>query len=118
MTVPPDVLARLLDAVSEGIADRVAARLGGRVDGDTYDSRRLPPRCTRRRFAEVCRSGRVDGAHREGRDWVCSRVAWEAAQTRKVAPSSARTPHGFSDRTARADVLLARSGLRIVKAPK
>lgn len=118
MTVPPEVLARLLDAVAEDLAARVATRLGSGANPDTYDSRHLPPRCTRRRFAEVCRSGRADGARREGFDWVCSRPAWEAAQTRKQPPAPPRSPRAPSDRTAQADRLLARSGLRIVRGPK
>jgi hypothetical protein len=118
VTVPPDVLARLLDAVTEDLAVRLATRLGGGANPDTYDSLRLPARCTRRRFAEVCRSGRVAGARREGRDWVCSRLAWEASQTRKRPLPALRPPCAPSDRNARADALLARSGLRILKAPK
>jgi hypothetical protein len=40
----------------------------------------LPPRTSRRRFAEICRSGRVQGAYRDGRIWVCIREAWHSAR--------------------------------------
>jgi hypothetical protein len=110
MIQPPDALGILLDA----LADRIAARIGATCQAETYDSRNLPPRTSRRRFAEVCRSGRVEDARREGRDWVCSRATWEAtrkcqATPRQVAPSP---PQPLSEQ---ADRLLARAGLRVVR---
>ena len=112
MIVPPDLLGALLDA----IADRIAVRITTSAERERYDSRNLPPRCSRRRFAEVCRSGRVADARREGRDWVCAVEAWEAARSRK--PISRHV--GATERTPlseRADRLLARAGLRIVGEP-
>ena len=110
MIVAPDLLGVLLDA----LADRIAARIGSCGEREHYDSRNLPPRCTRRRFAEVCRSGRVADARREGRDWACSRAAWEAARSRKPMPRAAALPQAPTSLEARADTLLARSGLRVV----
>lgn len=113
MTVPPDLMGAVLDA----LADRIAARIVSPHVRETYDSRNLPPRTTRRRFAEVCRSGRVADARREGRDWTCSRQGWDAARRRApTVPATATSPATPDARslTARADALLARTGLRIV----
>jgi hypothetical protein len=106
MTVPYDLLATLLDAM----ADRIAARIATAPERERYSSRALPPNTTRRRFAEVCRSGRVADARREGRDWTCSRAAWEVARSRKPSlPTVAPTA-----RDEQADRLLSRAGLRVV----
>jgi hypothetical protein len=113
MTAPADVLSVLLDA----LADRIAARITTTTERETYDSRNLPPRTTRRRFAEVCRSGRVLDARREGRDWKCSRAAWEAARSRRT-PAPAATPSTTGDLNARAGELLTRSGLRVVRGAR
>jgi hypothetical protein len=106
----PDLLGVLLDA----LADRLVARMTTAAERDHYDSRNLPSRTTRRRFAERCRSGRVLDARRDGRDWVCSRAAWEASRTRTPRASIERptTPTPLDEQ---ADRLLARSGLRIVR---
>lgn len=109
MSQPPDLLSAVLDL----LADRIAARIATAPDRERYDSRNLPPRCARRRFAEVCRSGRVNDARREGRDWTCSREAWEAARSRKPR-MSATHPAAPTSLDATADRLLARSGLRVV----
>ncbi len=106
----PDLLGALLDA----LADRIAARIGAVRERETYSSRDLPPRTTRRRFAEVCRSGRVLDARREGRDWICSRAAWEVARHRASAPPAMPATADARPLAGRADELLARAGLRVV----
>ena len=80
---------------------------------DCYSSISLPPRTKRRQFAKQRRSGRVEGAYREGRDWVCSRETWHAARrrTHKAAPSAPTFEPSVAER---ADRLLARAGLRVV----
>jgi hypothetical protein len=98
----------LLDAFLDEVAERVALRLNSRVEHAVYSSQQLPPRCSRRRFAEVCRSGRVRGARRDGRDWVCTREAWEGRRSGQRAPWR---PTMALD--ARAEVLLRRAGLRV-----
>jgi hypothetical protein len=110
--IAPDILGSLLD----DLADRIAVRINTRAEREAYDSRRLPPRCSRRRFAEVCRSGRVADARCEGRDWTCSRAAWEAARSRRpaLAITSTATPSEPRSLEARADALLAKAGLRVV----
>ena len=104
-----DALADLLDA----LAERIAVRLAAGRERETFSSRDLPPRCSRRHFADICRSGRVVDARKEGRDWVCSRQAWEAARMygRRPRPTSGATE-------ARADALLARVGLRVVQGSR
>jgi hypothetical protein len=80
---------------------------------DLYDSENLPPRTSRRRFAELCRSGRIAGAYREGRDWVCSRESWHSS--RMVGARAAPTmPERDSLLVERADALLRRRGLRVL----
>jgi hypothetical protein len=103
-----------LEALLDALADRIATRIGTARDCYRYSSRDLPPRCSRRRFAEVCRSGRVADAARDGRDWVCSREAWEAARAWSAVPSR-MTSAGTQ---ARADALLARAGLRVVRGSR
>jgi hypothetical protein len=102
----------MFGAVLDAIADRIAARIGSRIERERFDSRNLPPRTSRRRFSEVCRTGRVADARREGRDWTCSREAWEAARGRKPTPPIAK-PTAPTPLDEQADRLLARSGLRI-----
>jgi hypothetical protein len=85
------------------------------VDADSYDSTRLPPRTSRRRFAELCRSNRILGAHQEGKVWVCPREAWHAARARRTpSPATAAPAPSLLER---ADGLLERSGLRLLAAP-
>lgn len=103
-------------AAARDLADALA-RLAqeGEVNSrpDVYDSGRLPPRTSRRRFAELCRSGRIADAYREGRDWVCSRSSWHSSRMvgSRVAPP---TPESDSGLVERADELLRRRGLRIL----
>jgi len=81
---------------------------------DSYDSAHLPPRTSRRRFAEICRSGRVAGATLEGHIWVCPREAWHAARARKTHRGDAALTENAPSLVARADALLERSGLRLL----
>jgi hypothetical protein len=110
---PLSCLLVLVDAV----ASRIATQLGAAVPREEYSSANPPPRITRRRFAEVCRSDRVIDAHKDGDDWVCSRAAWEAARVRKPVPrhSGPRPP---ADLESKADAALARAGLRVVRGPR
>jgi len=112
MIAPADALGVLIDA----LADRIAARINAGVRDETYDSNNLPPRTARRRFAEVCRSGAVTDARREGQAWVCSRLAWEAARSRKPAILP-RAPLSTPTVAAKAEALLARANLRVLKGP-
>jgi hypothetical protein len=107
-----------LDALLDELADRLATRILSTSRHETYSSRDLPPRCSRRRFAELCRSGRVVGARREGREWVCAREAWEAERTRAYAPVVTKTTVKATSLDAKADALLARAGLRVVKGAR
>jgi hypothetical protein len=103
-----------LEALLDALAERIAARILVAREQDTYSSHELPLRCTRRRFAELCRSGVVLGARRDGRDWVCAREAWDAARAPKTR--SARVAALPLD--VKADALLARAGLRVVKGAR
>lgn len=106
-----------LDALIDWLADRIAARLITGAQRETYSSCDLPPRCSRRRFAELCRSGRVIGARREGREWVCSQSAWDAARAQRAKPTS-QLQRRVTTLDAKADALLARQGLRVVKGSR
>jgi hypothetical protein len=76
----------VLVAVMRRIADEqiVAARIGA---AETFTSEALPPRTSRRAFAEWCRSGQIEGARKEGRAWMCSATAWHAARSRSPEPA-------------------------------
>lgn len=110
MTGAPS-MENLLGVLLDALADRLAHRINSPREREVYSSSDLPPRCSRRRFAEVCRSGRVADARREGREWTCSRAAWRAARARAVKPAA--SPVASFD--SRASALLARSGLRVVR---
>jgi hypothetical protein len=114
MILSPDLLGAVLDL----LADRIAQRIASAPERERYSSRELPPRTTRRRFSELCRSGGVADARRDGRDWTCSRAAWESARSRR--PSTATRPGAAPSTTlnARASELLARAGLRVVRGPR
>jgi hypothetical protein len=82
------------------------------ADADTYDSTRLPPRTSRRRFAELCRSNRVPGARQEGMVWVCPRQAWHAARSRRKEAAAPSRPSFTPEQSV--DALLSRRGLRLI----
>jgi hypothetical protein len=82
------------------------------ADADTYDSTRLPPRTSRRRFAELCRSNRIPGAHQEGKVWVCRREAWHATRSRRREDVAASKPPVTPEQSV--DALLASQGLRLI----
>lgn len=94
MNAPPDLVAGLL-AVFRPLVRELVDELRGEDSADSYSSGCLPPRTSRRRFAEVCRSGRVVGARREGRDWICLREEWHQARSRKRPESRVVTRQGL-----------------------
>ena len=100
-----------LDDLLDALADRIALRIRSQRERETYSSQDLPPRCSRRRFRELCKSGRVVGAMRDGRSWTCTREAWESARRHAPRKTAAPIAAKLNDR---ADALLASSGLRIV----
>jgi hypothetical protein len=88
----------------------------GERHADCYDSTHLPARTSRRRFAECCRSGRVSGAYRDGRYWVCSREAWHSARGREDPTRRPAPPTSNPSLEERAEKLLQRSGFRLIPA--
>lgn len=104
----PEVFRALAGALVPYLAD-----LGGVQPADVYTSLDLPRNVSRRAFREACRSGRVTGAHREGRVWVCLRREWHAARTR-VEPRAKPALHLVSepDDRAIADAAIAASDMR------
>jgi hypothetical protein len=106
-------------AAARELAEALAeiARDSERATGptDSYDSAHLPPRTTRRRFAEICRSGHVEGAVQDGRIWVCKREAWHTARTRRKNPAAPSNPSLTPEQ--RVDALLSRRGLRLIDQP-
>jgi len=103
-------------AAARGLAEALSALAkdapGLDADGNTYDSTRLPPRTSRRRFAELCRSNRIPGAHQEGKVWVCPREAWHATRSRRREGVVASKPPMAPEHSV--DALLARQGLRLI----
>jgi hypothetical protein len=103
-------------AAARELADALAelARESERAPAaaDVYDSIHRPPRTTRRRFAEICRSGQVEGAVQDGRIWVCKREAWHAARSRRKEASASSSPSPTPEQTV--DALLSRRGLRLI----
>jgi hypothetical protein len=110
-----DLLNRLRAFFREEVRAAVREELG-RGAPDTYTSAALPPNTTLRTFRERCSSGRVPGARREGRAWICGRDEWHESRTRRRTPVSrvSTTPSEVTPLAARADALLARAGLRVV----
>lgn len=76
------------DAVQPGVS--ASPSTPAPVAPAVYTSDDLPARESRRVFREVCVSGRVVGARREGRTWICSRKAWHVA--RAWAPPASAQP--------------------------
>lgn len=66
--------------------DAQLAELETDVGADDFSRVDLPPRTSARVFREVCASGRVAGATKDGRSWRCSRDAWFAARRTTPAP--------------------------------
>ena len=110
-------------AAARGLAEALGALakdapgLDADANADTYDSTRLPPRTSRRRFAELCRSNRILGAHQEGKVWVCPREAWHAARARRTPGAATADAAPAPSLLERADSLLERNGLRLPAAP-
>lgn len=48
-----------------------------------FSSLSPPPRITRRTFNKLCRLGKVPGARKEGKHWVCTERQWYAAREGK-----------------------------------
>ena len=109
MIVPPDVLGVLLDA----LADRLASRILTTRERSVYTSLDLPPHTTRRRFREVC--PRISEATKHGSLWSVPRDAWDAYRLRRRGIARASESTAPTPLAARADALLARAGLRVVR---
>ena len=103
-------------AAARGLAEALSALAKDApaldVDGNTYDSTRLPPRTARRRFAELCRSKGIPGAHQEGKVWVCPREAWHAMRSRRREGVAASKQPVAPEQSV--DALLARQRLRLI----
>jgi hypothetical protein len=113
---PRDRLAAELLALLERIVDaRVDARLAQLgVAVDEYTSGRLPRGMTRRTFNEWCRSGKVDGASRDGREWRCIAAAWRAARA-AAAPTRESQQVAANDAVPDLDAMLSGAGMRRTK---
>ncbi len=69
-----------------------AASLEASDQGDDFTSLALPSGVSRRAFRDTCASGRVVGAHRDGKVWRCSKSAWLAARSKAPLPRPAPSP--------------------------
>jgi hypothetical protein len=118
----PEVLAELAALLAELVDARVEERLAahGIFDAATeYDGDRLPPHTTKRAFFAACRDGRVAGARRDGRGWICSHDAWRSFRERGAErPVRGVAAHGSKPRKVANDVehnideMLRSAGLR------
>jgi hypothetical protein len=106
-----DPLAIVLDM----LADRIAARIGSVREREVFTSVDLPPHVTRRRYAELCRSGRIAGATRDGAIWTCTRAAWEASRRRAAKVTAPARELAAPELEAEATELLASAGLRVMR---
>jgi hypothetical protein len=87
-----------LERAIEAIVDRRVHAILGALDDARYRTPdRLPPGVSARTMREACRSGRVRGAVREGRQWSCPRDAWHSARARRPAPRLELVPDARSD---------------------
>ncbi len=83
----PEALQRVR-ALAVQFADALIAAVTGASAPGEYRARGpLPRGVSRRLFCKVCRSGRVEKALKLGREWSCTRAAWDAARATKAAPS-------------------------------
>jgi hypothetical protein len=92
------------------IDSRVDAKLAAAGVAKIYfSSTSLPPDTSRRAFNTWCRSGRVEGAERDGSNWRCPAASWRAARAhgprRVPAPPTTGTDLD-------ADALLRAAGCR------
>jgi hypothetical protein len=80
-----------------------------------YSTAHLPPRTSRRAFNCWCREGKVHGARREGRGWVCTENAWREARARVRAPAKPKLRLVPPSDEELADVMIAEAGLRVTR---
>ena len=88
-------------AIRRIVREEIAAVLRTHRSGE-YSSEALPPLTSRRSFHEVCRSGGINGARKEGRHWWCPREEWHRARleklpTSRTAPSREKTLEELAD---------------------
>jgi hypothetical protein len=92
-----------------------AASIEATDQGEEFTSLALPSGVSRRAFRDTCASGRVLGAHRDGKVWRCSKSAWLAARTK--APAKRPTAPATNPDEAIAERALA-AALRPTKGPR
>jgi hypothetical protein len=83
---------------------------------DDFDSERRPANVSRRAFNTTCRSGKVEGATKDGRTWSCSRAAWHTARSRK--PKAPMLRLVTSDDEALAELAMNEAGLRSTRGAR
>ncbi len=103
-----DAIASALAPLARALAPFVAAEVAKIGTAGEFTTESPPPAISAKTFHAVCRSGIVLGATKDGRSWRCTREAWFAARTPKVA----RSPGVEDDDAACADQFLADAGLR------
>ena len=111
----PPWLVAIVSLLADRLAPMVAAELARAPERNVYTSEDLPRDCrTRRTFAEQCK--RIPEATKRGRMWTVPRSGWEAHRTRRRGARIVEGgAHVAPDLAARADALLAKAGLRVVR---
>ena len=112
MIVSP-AIAKIIAGLTELDAD--LAKLSTPANAETFcTSGPRAPGVSRRTHNETLRSGRVAGAYRDGREWVCTREAWFAARARRPAIAPVLQLVQSPSDEDRALAMLEASGHRIV----
>ncbi len=83
-------LANILRALVREEVDAYHRERG--IAGVEYSTQHPASGVTSRTHNEACRSGRVEGARKEGRQWFCSREAWHRSRGKAPPPKLRLVP--------------------------
>lgn len=106
-----------LHAFADRIADEFdALRAQPGVEFRTKGPR--APGISRKLHNDVCRSGVVSGAHRDGREWVCSRESWFTARRTKAPVTAVTAPANDATPVIDVDAMIRSAGYRFTRGER
>jgi hypothetical protein len=112
----PDLLRAVESWIRSVARSEIAAASGL---AEQFTSRGpLPPGVSSRTFRDVCRSGAVVGAVKDGKVWTCDRASWFAARGRRPTPAPLRIVESAPTDEERADAMIKAAGFRLTKAAR